>query len=497
MQGLRVGTTLAMARLISPSDYGSYMLVLALPALLGSLGDFGIPTTLVQLKHASEEAIIQTAMVLGVGLYLFYSLMMLGAGTYLSYKYNDHRLIGVAAILAVSNVLLELYNIQLAVLNRRLDFHAEARQNLISSLAVSLSGIGFALSGLGVFALALQQLTGQLISNLAVLRSAPIAWPRHFSKAIAKDYFRLGTKVTLGAYAANVQANFISLLINHIAGKPTLGAWGRAVTVVQLCGHNVLSSFERVVYPLLCKAADDPQRLRSLYVRSTILLMLPSAFAAAWLIAGREAIVRLGLGPQWRDSVPPLLMISGIAIPAAALAIIGYRTAYAIGRTNLMLRVGLTDLAIFIPTLAVLSRFGILGIASAWVVSRFTSALLYNAGIWRVVNPPAGTLVYRVAVVLASAAVAGVVLRLTGHWLAAHTNWWLIAQLAISSTIALGVYIGLIMLVLPDLPGTVWKLSRSDAEPAATATVQPPPVPEEEFLAAGSPQTLAVPEQRT
>ena len=507
VQGLRVATTLVMARLVSPEDYGAYMLVIALPALIGGIGDFGIPTTLVQLKHDSEKAVVQTAMVLGVGLYVVYGMITIAGGAYLSYARDDSRLLFVAGILAVSNLLTELYNVQLGVLNRRLDFRGEARQNVIASVSTAAAGVAFALSGLGIFALALQQLTGQLVANISVLRSAPVAWPRHFSKTLAKDYFRLGTTVTLGAYVANVQANITNLVMNQLGGTPMLGAWGRAVTVVQLCGHNVLMSFERVVYPLLCKATEDPARLRALYVRSTVLLMLPAAFAAAWLVAGREAVVRLVLGPQW-GAVPPMLLVAAVAVPAAAWYSMGYRTAYALGRTGLMLRVGIADLLLFIPTLAVLWRFGIMGIAAAWVVSRFVSATLMNAGIWRLVAPPAGTLAYRVGMVCAAAVVSGFVLRFVDGWVAARTNWPLLIRFALSSAVALGAYVAAIMLVLPDLPRTVWNLSRGtrEAGPGFDVVVAPePPAPEpavgaaasEDFLGTGDPQALVGREQRS
>lgn len=504
VQGLRVATTLVMARWVSKEDYGAYMLVVALPALVAGIGDFGIPTTLVQLKNASEEAIVQTATVLGAGLYLVYGTITVSGGAYLAYVRDDYRLLAVAGILAVSNLLTELYNIQLGVLNRRLAFRAEARQNVIASVATGTAGVAFALSGLGVFALALQVLAGQLVANLSMLRTAPLAWPRHFSRDVARSYFRLGTKVTFAAYMANVQVNILNLLMNHLGGTAILGAWGRAVTVAQLCGANVLASFERVVYPLLCKAADDADYRRALFVRSTLLLMLPAAFATAWLIVGREPVVRLVLGPQW-GAVPPMLVIAALSIPAAVFYSMGYRTAYALGRTGLMLRAGVVDLALFVPVVAGLWRFGVMGIAAAWVVSRVLSATLLVAGVWRDVRPPVGKLASGIGLLWAAAAASGGVLFMADRWLAgAAPGAPLLIRFGAASLAALAAYAGLVMLVLPDVPRTVWILSRGGADAGADASDRPaPPPPEagtgpagEAYLATGDAQALVAREQR-
>jgi hypothetical protein len=235
--------------------------------------------------------------------------------------------------------------------------------------------------------------------------------------------------------------------------------------------------------------------------------MLPAAFAAAWLIAGREVVVRLALGSRW-EAVPDMLKVAAFAIPAGALYSMGYRTAYALGRTSLMLRVGIIDLLVFAPTLAVLWRFGIMGVAGAWLVSRFVSATLINAGIWRQVAPPAGKLAWRLGVVWIAAALAGLALHVLDGWLASNVGWPLLVRFGVSSLAALAVYVGVIMLVLPDVPRTVWILSRDERAPgdsAAVAGAAPTVAPEpatgaaasEEFLGTGDPQALVTREQRT
>jgi len=469
-QGLRIATTLVMARLLSPDDYGAYMLVLALPALVGAMGDFGIPTTLVQLKNESEEAIVDTAFVLGTLLYIVYGCLTIAGGIYLSMTYDDPRLIVVAIISASSNLLTAWYNIQLAVLNRRMDFRAESKQNLWFSISTAGAGVALAFAGLGVYALALQLLVGQLIANFAVLRLSPLRWPRQFSMPLAKTYFGLGGKVSLALYVSNVQGSIANLIVNHMGGQVALGAWGRTTQVQAMFGQNLLSSFERVLYPLLCRAVDDPDRRRDLFVRSLLLLMLPSAFACVWLIAGREAMVRLVLGPQW-TMVPPLLLIAALAIPANAFGSMGYRMAYAMGRTDLMLRAGFIDLILFFPMLGIVWSYGVPGIAAAWVFGRFLTTTLVLAGLWREINVPTRYLFGQMLRLAFCAVSAGLAMAWGAAWLeSALPGMNLLLRFITMSVAGFILYIALVLLIQRDLIRSAMQLSRTRAAPPEAMT---------------------------
>jgi teichuronic acid exporter len=471
-QGLRILTTLVLARLLSPEDYGAYMLVLALPALIGAMGDFGIPTTLVQLKQGSERQIVDTAFVLGTLLYVAYGLMTLGGGVYLAITHDDPRLVIVAAIAATGSLLGEWYNIQLSILNRRMDFRTESRQNLWLGVSTACTGVLMAFAGFGVYALALQLLIGQLIANIAVLRASPMRWPKHFSMPLARMYFSLGGKVSLALYVSNVQGSITNLIVNHMGGQAALGAWGRATQVQAMFGQNLLSSFERVLYPVLCRSIDDVDRRRDLFVRSLLLLMLPSAFACAWLIAGREAIVRLVLGPQW-TLVPPLILVVAFAIPAGVFGTLGYRMAYAMGRTSLMLRAGIIDLVLFFPVLWFVWPYGVAGVAGAWVFSKMFVSILVVAGTWRDINPSTGSISAKMLALFICAAISGWAMAWSASWL--EIKYSSVSLLVRFITVSLGglvLYLGLVMLAQRSLIYSVIDLSRGGAGARSVSTVE-------------------------
>src|SRR5262249_38963790 len=118
-------------------------------------------------------------------------------------------------------------------------------------------------------------------------------------------------------------------------------------------------------------------KLRDLVTRATLSLLLIGAFGTAWLIALREDLIALGLGPQWTH-VPPLLAIVALAVPVGALYSVSYQACYALGHTSVLLRSSVINVLLFLPVLGwvLLQHLGVEVIAWAWVGNRILIALL-------------------------------------------------------------------------------------------------------------------------
>ena len=76
----------------------------------------------------------------------------------------------------------------MACLNRDLKFRAESVQNLVFSIALTVTGLSLALVAhrhrdVGVFAVALQPLAAQIVGNVMIYRRHPFPLPLRISLA--------------------------------------------------------------------------------------------------------------------------------------------------------------------------------------------------------------------------------------------------------------------------------------------------------------------------
>lgn len=466
-QALRVATTLVLARLVTRNDYGLFTLIGSIPGLI-SLGDLGIPASLIRMRH-HDDRVRDTAVTLCVALYLIYGALIVGGGAYFSLRYHDYRLWVVGLIMGVTSLLGVLYNVQLADLNRRLDFRAESRQNMIFAFSQTAAGILFAILGWGIFALALQAFVGQIIANAAIHRRSQLRIPRSFSFSVAKEFVLLGGGVGLAAYVGNVRDSVLNLLIGRVAGPGPVGDWGRSTQVQSLFSQNLMVSIERVAYPNLCRAISLPERLRDLFTKTTVVLMLVGAFTGAWLIGTRVDLVALGLGSQW-TRVPPILAVVALAVPAAAFYSISYNTWYALGRAGMLLKVSIVNTILSLPVLAIVAHQGLGPVAWTWVASQWFIALANFVGLIRVIRPPCREIALRSAgLLLAGAASAAVMLLVRRHVQSLLPTF---PRFALCSMAGAIVYVALVMLTQRDILHFILRMSRGGG-PIKASTPEP------------------------
>jgi O-antigen/teichoic acid export membrane protein len=377
-QVIRIGTLFVMARFIGPQDKGIYMTLVYAAGLVMALNDFAIPQGVVQIREEPENVVVDTGLVLNGLLYSFYGLFAIAAGFFLTRRDANHnpQYWRIGLIFATTNFLTSLYNVQLARLNRRLEFRAESRQNLIFALSTGVTGIIFAVLHYGAYALALQLLAGQLAANVAINLRVPLSWPRQVSWRVARRFLTLGAPASIATYIRAVEAPVIGLIITPISGAIGLGLWSQAIQVQQMFGQNLLASFQRVAYPMVCQSVSDEERIRKLFARITLMLMMISLWFTVVVGINSEAIVRICLGRSWM-SAAPLLRITAWAIPAGALDMVANIMCMALGISKSFIRSAVLNLVLFIPAALIVRQLGggLVGLATCWSVSRYLIAL--------------------------------------------------------------------------------------------------------------------------
>ena len=90
---LQIGTTLILARILSPTDYGLQAMVLTLINLCSLFQDAGLSTATVQRQNLAEDQ-ISTIFWINVGLGSFLTILVAAAGPLLASFYKDPRLYG-------------------------------------------------------------------------------------------------------------------------------------------------------------------------------------------------------------------------------------------------------------------------------------------------------------------------------------------------------------------------------------------------------------------
>ncbi|NQX12433.1 lipopolysaccharide biosynthesis protein [Microbacteriaceae bacterium VKM Ac-2855] len=307
-------STVVLARLLDPSDFGLLAMVTAIVGVADLVRDFGLTGAIVQARTMSET-VWRSVLWLSVALGIAGTIVIAAAAPLIAMLYDEQRLIvltlAVAPTLFVNALCMPLQ----AKVQRELKFGVLANIDVISMVIGVALSIVAGLLGWGVWSLVVLQ-GGALIYRAIALWVA--ARPTFGRPRISREVIPLVSTggsifgVQLLNYAAR---NVDNVVVGQQLGAGALGQYSRAYALFLMPLQQLNGPLGRVALPVLSSLQDDGERYRR-YVRGALLvigyLTLPT-FAVLSALAA--PLVELLLGPQWSSAalILSLLSIAGIA----------------------------------------------------------------------------------------------------------------------------------------------------------------------------------------
>ncbi|GAA0740591.1 lipopolysaccharide biosynthesis protein [Ideonella azotifigens] len=296
--------TALLSRLLTPADYGIVAAAMLFLALCNLLREVGIGATVVQLQQLSKRD--QRT---GMTLVLMSAVLLFGVAQACARAFADFMHLpaaeGALRFLSLIIVIQAFSTVAEGLLLRRLQVSRVMKAELgAKMLAYTGVGIGLALAGAGYWAL-----VGAMLAE-ALLRAVALIWlaKPELTPLLDRECARrlLGTG---GGFTASRVLNFIALradvtIVGRHLDAASLGLYSRAYKLMSMPTDLYAKVADRVVFPAMARVQDEPERLRTAYLRGvqlTALMGLPLT-AAVFLLA--PDLVAVLLGPQWTAVVP-------------------------------------------------------------------------------------------------------------------------------------------------------------------------------------------------
>ena len=268
-----------------------------------------------------------------------------------------------------------LNNVQVAILQRNLNFKPLAIRSLIATLGGGVIGVSMALMGFGVWSLVCQQLSNGIIQVL-VLWTASDWRPRlSFSPKHFRDLFSFGMNV-LGINILNfVVTNGDNLLIGYFLGPVPLGYYNLAYRLLTTVSQLFIGVASSTAMPIFSSIQDDLPRLRNVlykFVELTNTIAFP-VFLGMSVLAPELIIVIFG--EQWKASIPVMQILNIVGILQAGFY---YNSPLilAVGKPQLKLWLDVARSIFYFTAFFISVRWGIIAVASSYVISAYIFALI-------------------------------------------------------------------------------------------------------------------------
>lgn len=308
-------SNMVLARLLTPDDFGTIGMLLFFLALAQTFIDSGFGAALIQKKDITE-ADINTVFYINMGMSILGYFILFVTAPFIASFYNVPILSKLLRIQSLSLLINGFTLIQTVQLTKKMDFKKLSICNLIGTVALSLSGIGAALLGFGVWSLVIRTLAGAIVTSVMLWSASKWIPKRVFSKQSFKELFSFGGFMLLSNLLTTVSNNFHSMIIGKLFSPSTLGNFTQARTLRNIPSESISSVIGQVLYPDFSNHQDNDTMLKQKLERSAYILSYVVVPLMFFCILVGDNLVHIVYGSQWDEAIPyfKILCLGGIPL---------------------------------------------------------------------------------------------------------------------------------------------------------------------------------------
>jgi len=291
-------STVILARLLTPNDFGLLAMVSTFSLLLQNFGGNGLTEAVIQkqdLDHKTMSTLFWVNSAIMLCLSLFFMLM----APFLVWFYREPLLLTITMTVAFSIILGGISTLHMAILRRNMLFHIEAVISIVAMFTSLSATVFLAWHGFGYWALVANMLILPLVTALCTWGLC--GWrpgkPGSFKNIRSMMKFALQT---YGNFALNYfTRNIDKMLTDWRFGAESLGHYKKAYDLFTLPVNQLLSPIHNVALATLSRLTNEPERYRRYYLKAiTLIAFIGMPISALMTLTGHD-IILLILGGQW------------------------------------------------------------------------------------------------------------------------------------------------------------------------------------------------------
>lgn len=301
-------STIILARLLIPEDFGIVAMAMAVLAILELAGQFGFDHAIIRQQNP-PRAHLDTAWTLTVCHGLLSGALLVALATPISIFFDEPRLQNIVYLLAVIAALQGFENIGIILFRKEMQFNKDFKFFLAKKLITFFCTVTLALTFKSYWALVGGTLASRATGVMLSYHLHPYR-PRISFRA-ARELFGFSKWILITGLLGYLSNRGPDFLLGRFSNASNVGVFRIASELAMLPTTELMYPIARAAYPGYAKVSDDKAALRSAFLTvqaSIIALTLP---AGVGLVMVAEPFVKAILGFKWLDTIP-LIQILGI-----------------------------------------------------------------------------------------------------------------------------------------------------------------------------------------
>jgi len=318
VRGIGLVSTLILARLLVPGDFGLVSVATSYIAILDGLSELGLNFALIREDDAGRDE-YDTAFTLNVIRGIGVASLVLISSLLVPGLVGDERLETVISLLALQPLLLGFANPKFVEFERNIDFSREARLQIGTKILGAAATISAAIAFRSYWA---------LVAGLLVLAAAKLFWS--YALAPYRPSLRLTSFRRLMSFSGwlagaqmltTISTRFDNILVGMLVDINAAGLYNVATEISRLPYAEIIHPLSRVLFPGFNRFTHDPARLRNKVMEAfQIVATIGIAVGAGFALVADE-FIRLVLGATWEKIIPMVQLLSPFLSLEALIAV--------------------------------------------------------------------------------------------------------------------------------------------------------------------------------
>lgn len=355
-------STIILARLLAPEDFGLIAMVMLTYGLLETISYAGVDLALMRPGITGRDY-YDTAWTVGLLQGLFMTVCLMLAAPLIAWYFNEPRALAVMLLTAPRAMIESFGNIGVVAFRKELDFAKEFRFTLYNKLLNFVVVVGAALVLRNYWALVFGSLVAAVVSVALTYRMHPYR-PR-LSLSRLREIWSFSQWLMISRIGSFLNRKCDEFVVGGFAGTTAMGSYHVANELATLPTSEIVMPIRRAMFPTLSKVANDKQAFTDAVLSSFSTVAVICLFLSFSLLVCAPEVVALVLGAKWTDAVP-LMRWMAVFGGFSALLLVLEMPLWVAGRTNVSAAQTWIELALIVPaTLLAVQSHGAEGAAAA------------------------------------------------------------------------------------------------------------------------------------
>lgn len=299
-RGIGLISTLILARLLLPADFGVIAMALSFVVMAELLMAFGFDVAIIQNQSATEEH-FHSAWTCNLLLGLFVTLLMLALAAPIADFYRRPELVWVVCALAFGPLLAGAENIGVVAFRKELDFRREFKFQLTRKLIGFAIVVPLAFMLRSYWALVAGILFSKFAGVVISYRMHPFR-PR-FGLSRARELIGFSRWLLVNNLVGFLKEHSSVFFVGRLLGPASLGSYTIAYELASLPTTEISAPINRALLPGFAKFTTTAE-VAVAYATALGVMALLALPAAAGIMALAPFLVPVVLGTTWLEAVP-------------------------------------------------------------------------------------------------------------------------------------------------------------------------------------------------